>query len=536
MSGQGPDSRLADRVWQALILAALLPIAVAGLGELLGWGIRGVPYGDNSIIELQILRATRGQQLLGPASRFGWNHPGPLYFYLLAPLYVLAKLQRWSLFFGTGIVNLVCGYGFLRSCFRQVRAAAVRLAVLGGFGVYLIYLNFRMVQTPPPSGLTDYWNPFVVLLPLLWMTALCVEFAAGDVKPVPYIVVLASLIVQSHVTTALYCLAAVLASAASFLKATLPSKRLAAILLERWRRLGLSAALAAAAWFPPLLEQLTQAPGNLTQIWRFARKSQIHHSLGDTLRFVSYHLVQPILHPLTPTKLYPAYDLLDVAAALAFAVLLGIALRAARRSRRSFGLRLTALTLVGLAAAFIGGFIIQDEQLGHLGTWFSVLLLLGLVGAAAALVPERSAPAADAAAGRRRPRRAVAIAQALVVIASLAGTSVVGRAYLAHASVPELRDADWPLAKAVFRQVDFRNPGIYIHIVGGESWSLAFTLAMILEKYDIPVTGDPQHRSVWGPRPLPVYRELWFSDTPLPGLVEIGAQGSDRVYADPRRW
>ena len=137
MSGQGPDSRLADRVWQALILAALLPIAVAGLGELLGWGIRGVPYGDYSIIELQILRAARGQQLLGPASRFGWNHPGPLYFYLLAPLYVLAKLQRWSLFFGTGIVNLVCGYGFLRSCFRQVRAAAVRLAVLGGFGVYL---------------------------------------------------------------------------------------------------------------------------------------------------------------------------------------------------------------------------------------------------------------------------------------------------------------------------------------------------------------------------------------------------------------
>src|SRR5690348_17774394 len=44
----------------------------------------------SSDLESYTLYASRAQLLVGPYSRYGWHHPGPLYFYLLAPVYTLA--------------------------------------------------------------------------------------------------------------------------------------------------------------------------------------------------------------------------------------------------------------------------------------------------------------------------------------------------------------------------------------------------------------------------------------------------------------
>ncbi|HTZ08663.1 MAG TPA: hypothetical protein VMB72_06315, partial [Acidimicrobiales bacterium] len=42
------------------------------------------PTGDLALVDLAVRSATRFQQVLGPYDRFGWHHPGPAYFYLLA--------------------------------------------------------------------------------------------------------------------------------------------------------------------------------------------------------------------------------------------------------------------------------------------------------------------------------------------------------------------------------------------------------------------------------------------------------------------
>src|SRR5437016_3928499 len=44
------------------------------------------PTADAALIELYTMSATRGEQLLGPYSRFRWHHPGPAMFYALVPL------------------------------------------------------------------------------------------------------------------------------------------------------------------------------------------------------------------------------------------------------------------------------------------------------------------------------------------------------------------------------------------------------------------------------------------------------------------
>src|SRR5262245_31907925 len=40
---------------------------------------------DGAILEIYTLEALRAKLLVGPYSRFGWHHPGPLFFYWEAP-------------------------------------------------------------------------------------------------------------------------------------------------------------------------------------------------------------------------------------------------------------------------------------------------------------------------------------------------------------------------------------------------------------------------------------------------------------------
>jgi hypothetical protein len=71
----------------ALIIGAVAPFVPAA-AEFLR---RGVPdylfTGDAATLELRTLHAAHGAQLLGPYSRFHWNHPGPMFFYLALPVY-----------------------------------------------------------------------------------------------------------------------------------------------------------------------------------------------------------------------------------------------------------------------------------------------------------------------------------------------------------------------------------------------------------------------------------------------------------------
>jgi hypothetical protein len=100
--------------------------------------------GDSALIELATREASEGARLLGPYSRFGWNHPGPLYFYLLALPYRAAAGDPRGLY--AGVLGL------------NGAAALAVIALLGGTvavglatrisGVILGYLLFWMAAVP----------------------------------------------------------------------------------------------------------------------------------------------------------------------------------------------------------------------------------------------------------------------------------------------------------------------------------------------------------------------------------------------------
>src|SRR5215212_4584769 len=70
-------------------LAAVLAPFVVALVRVLAAGPAVSVAGDEALAGLAVRRAAGLDQLLGPYSQWGWNHPGPAWFYLLVPAYEL---------------------------------------------------------------------------------------------------------------------------------------------------------------------------------------------------------------------------------------------------------------------------------------------------------------------------------------------------------------------------------------------------------------------------------------------------------------
>src|SRR5437867_10812238 len=95
------------------------------------------PVSDEALLEIYTLQALAGRLLVGPYSRFMWHHPGPIYFYLLAPFYVATDHLTSGLNAGALTINLtallVAGWAFARH-----RAYGLALA-FATFGIAYVF-------------------------------------------------------------------------------------------------------------------------------------------------------------------------------------------------------------------------------------------------------------------------------------------------------------------------------------------------------------------------------------------------------------
>src|SRR5580765_82341 len=84
--------------WRRFSAAALAVLGSLGLVNFAASATPIVTDADIAVNELYVELATKGQLLVGPYSRFGWHHPGPLYFYVVAPFYALAGHQAAAMY------------------------------------------------------------------------------------------------------------------------------------------------------------------------------------------------------------------------------------------------------------------------------------------------------------------------------------------------------------------------------------------------------------------------------------------------------
>ncbi|MFM7223993.1 MAG: hypothetical protein ACKO1Y_00940 [Actinomycetota bacterium] len=336
------DRGAARRLFPVLVIvsvaAPFVVVLVATIGE------RWYPGSD---IALEILRIAdvggRHTPLTGVISRFGWDHPGPLLFYVLAPFHWVGGVR--GVLLGVLLVNLAAALGVCWAARRRGGDAALLV-----FAVAILVL----VRAAGAGRLVDPWNPWVAVLPFFAFLALMWCVAERDLVVLPAAVLVGSFVVQAHVGYA--PLVVVLGAAALALTALRRSDETGGFGPAR-RSVGVAVGLGVLAWLPPIVDQLA-GDGNLGDIagW-FRRPGEARLGLADAFGVMGRELPLTWIHGnevratgflrgiVLPASTLPA---------LAFMAVAGIAAFVAWRRGGADATRLTLLvaagTVVGVGA------------------------------------------------------------------------------------------------------------------------------------------------------------------------------------------
>jgi hypothetical protein len=245
-------------------LAAALPILVAGVYAVLdGW----VPLGDDAFIAARSFDVpTDRSPLVGQYSSGASGVvdepaycPGPLLYWLLAvpvrlpspsaPAVTMAAVNTASV---VGLVALAHRRG------GRPLMAAVGLAVP------------VMLTSLPSETYSDVWNPSAPLLPLALLVFVAWSVACGEWRLMPLLALVSSYVAQAHLPVVV---PAVAVTAVGIAGAVLVGDRArhpdaGASSRLRW---GAAALLVAVlCWSAPVIEELTNDPGNLSLLERSA--------------------------------------------------------------------------------------------------------------------------------------------------------------------------------------------------------------------------------------------------------------------------
>jgi hypothetical protein len=218
---------------------------------------------------------------IGPPGQQG-SHPGPLSFWLLWPFSRLAGGGSWSLFASSFALHLVAMATALWLAFRR-GGAAVMLAV----GLVLVVV----AHTYGVATLSQPWNPYLPLM--AWLVVLLAAWSVldDDLPVLPVLIFAASFCMQTHLpylglAGGLVAVVVVIAAVVTVLRRDDATRRRD---LLRWGLVAVGVGVL--VWIPPVLDELTNSPGNLTLIWRdLTNPPEAAGGLHQGVRLLLVHL------------------------------------------------------------------------------------------------------------------------------------------------------------------------------------------------------------------------------------------------------
>ena len=384
--------------WAAAAMAAAVLVGLVHLATSSGTPL--VFGGDQAVLALQVHEATRFHATLGPYSRFGWSHLGPALFYLFAPLYALTGGSPWSLLADSLLLNGVslCLVLVVIRRFGGEWAARWALVPTGLVAVALGALSFETLWNPNLEGAT-------VLLMVVLAAAACTGSGPSvvgvalvgtylvqtDIGTVPVVGATAVCAVggyafrrlrqpagghrhrsaHAHARRSAAPGGTALPAAAPGGTAHRPKRRWAA-----WALGGAGTAVVAAAWIPPLVQQVTGHPGNISRLVHFFTTPQTGAgTAGSNHSFLqAWHVVANTVS-VVPFGSVPATATFTNASTARQAVLAAslvasaLAVGWAARRRHAFALGLGLVSLVGLVASLVAAMRIVGPVYSYLMLW-----------------------------------------------------------------------------------------------------------------------------------------------------------------------
>jgi hypothetical protein len=350
----------------------------------------------------------------------GVEHPGPLYFYLLAPLYCLSGCKFVGLRLGATAINLAALAVMLAVSRRAAgRTPTVCLALL-----LILYVRFMGVP-----WLVEVWTPWVVIMPFLAGSLLWAAVAAGRPGWLPAAVLVSSLVVQTQMGYAPTLLAM---AVAALLLAAMPKLRARGTGSATARGTGKASGTLAVllglivggiVWLPPAVKLICQMPGNLLETVQFFARQGVCHGWREAGRVLDVALaafpaswagadLKAAFYNLEHSAAPPDLPSWYAALALGQIALVAVAWWLARRRGDTF---LAALCLLCLAAAVVCTLSVRrivGPIAMHYVFWMTGLGLLNCF----AIGGEMLSWLADRLGVERRPRGRVAAAVAVACL------------------------------------------------------------------------------------------------------------------------
>jgi hypothetical protein len=459
-----------------LIVAVLVPCLPATLGFLRS----GVPdilsTGDAATLELATLHASRGAQFVGPYSRFGWNHPGPLMFYLATPIYVAFGRNGPALNIFALLANATIMIAIVLSAWK-LRGFTFAFLVAALLSVYIL--------VAVPHLPTNEWNPVLPILPLVLLSLISVRMALGAVHLLPVFVFVASAVAQTHIGFIPEVAALCIYITFSIRKRSLgtPASFIARQHWERVKRL--TFAVLVVCWALPLSEAAFNHGGNIWQLLAFWEPKHFGQhrwaiAIATVLRGMGYLPLALARTAHVPVSVVPDFALMSVG--IAQTLLLIWILRVSRRQRDEVAIVFATTVLIQIAVAVIAVRAIRGEIYDYLVIWTSALGLTASAAMAAHLIKAVES-------NRDRPigRVTVLIASAILIGSAVAEPVPRG---------PVFRSADVSTERLAFAVNTYllanhvRAP--LISIASHDTWPTAVAVTLYLDKRDYPVTVAPE--------------------------------------------
>jgi hypothetical protein len=251
----GGPSALVRIAGLALVLLALAPVLAALLTRT---GRHYVPVGDIGLIDMRVRDVLSAHPpLVGPYSRYGWSHPGPLMFWLLAIPSMLFGKAAWATLVGGALLQ---GAAIIWLAALAWRRGGLSLLAATMVGTSLIYVAIGAWIVLEP------WNPHIALPFFALFVFQAWLIATGDVRVVLGAGITSTFVVQTHVGYApLVAIVAIVA--AFFVVRDLRHGRVESRSLIS--RLELTAIVVAVLWLPVLVETVQNPPGNLAHVAKY---------------------------------------------------------------------------------------------------------------------------------------------------------------------------------------------------------------------------------------------------------------------------
>ena len=267
----------------ALVLVGLAvwPVLEAGRSALdLVWN----PSGDWAVLTMRVEDVGRTTPLIGPYSRFGWSHPGPLSYWLLAAPYHLLGGTASSVLAAAAALNAATIAAIGTVAWRRGRLPLVAIS-MGAIAILLHAMGPQMLRDP--------WNPHLTLLPFALFVLLMWSITDGDHLVWPLVVFVASALIQTHLG---YLPMVIVIAAVSILLTRQrrdPVPLLPATPTRRRVVLATSIAVLVVCWAPVLWDQLlgTGNLGAITAYWFDGAGSTV--GIVDSLRLAALQLGLP---------------------------------------------------------------------------------------------------------------------------------------------------------------------------------------------------------------------------------------------------